>query len=375
MTGEIPKKVDVLVVGAGPAGSTLARRLAAAGRDVLLIDKAVFPRRKPCGGGIPPRAAALFDLDLEKAAEGKVASVAVDGGWRGRLIFDTPGTYVVDRMSFDKLLVDAAAAAGARVAQGAAFLSIVSRDVTGFTIATSGGEVECRVLCACDGVFSPVARALGLQPPRLGFCLEGEAAMPASLDAEARSRAVFNIAMIEKGYAWAFPRSRKGVFNVGAGAAFPRFPALGERIGKFMARTPELAGAAFDAAQGGMIPDFDDSLAWYAKERAFLVGDAARLVDPLTGEGIAHAVRSATFAADAILSEKGEARYNELIDKELLAELRIARRAAEKFRKLPRLARGGLLALPMAGRYCALFVDLLSGKINYRELRRRVKGE
>ena len=372
----LPRRVDTLVVGAGPAGSVLARHLAAAGREVLLIDKAVFPRRKPCGGGIPPKASGLFGVPIDDVSDGRVETVAIDGGWRGRLVFDAPGTNVVDRSLFDKRMADEAMAAGACFAQGVGFLSIVSRGDDGYKIATTEGLVDCGCLCACDGVFSPVAIGLGVRAPRLGFCLEGEVAMPVGLDKPARRQAIFNIASIEKGYAWAFPRSRSGVFNTGVGVAYPRFPALRKRLDTFMRTTPELSGSPLRHMCGGMIPDFEDKLDWYAKDRAFLVGDAARLVDPLTGEGIAYAARSAAFAAESIIAGGDiEGRYNALIDSELLCELRIARRAALKFRKVPCFLRKAFLSLPSARRHCELFVELLSGRISYSELRRRVKGK
>jgi len=368
-------RTEILVVGAGPAGATVARLLARVGREVLLIERASLPRHKPCGGGLPARTLGILGLDLDPLPKTRVDSVALAGAWTGTQVYDlrtdplAPGGIstcrVVERAEFDAFLTRAAQAAGAVLRERCA-LRRVRRTPDGLVADTSAGAIQAQILCACDGVFSPTARACGFPPNALAFCIEGEVPMRADLDAATRTRATFHLACLRAGYAWSFPRG--DCFAVGIGGALRRAPHLPQALARVAHSLPALRGEPLRAVRGGMLPDFREPRASYAHAGAFLLGDAAGLVDPLTGEGIYYALRSAIYAAHAIAEGGGESAYEATLRRDLLPELLRARAYAQRFRATPCWLRGLLMSLPRFRRYALRFVDLLSGRSSYRDL-------
>ncbi len=351
--------IDVAVVGAGPAGSVLARRLAAAGREVLLLEAKKLPRHKTCAGGLPPRAVRALGLDgIAGIARGRIREVALDGAWNGRHVIglapmappgagpDGFGALVVERAELDALLARAAVAAGAGLLEKCRCRQ-VRRTRKGFELETSRGLIRAWVVCACDGARSLVGRDLGFAPNAHGLCLETLVPAAPGLDAVARGRAVLDIAAIRHGYAWAFPR-RDG-FSVGTGSFFTQgLPArLRQVLADFIRRTPELDAAAAGecTVRGCLLPAYTGPKPFYAMDNAYIAGDAAGLVDPLTGEGIYHAARGAAHAAAAILENRPEL-YGELLHSDLVPELEKTRRLSRQLGLAPRWLVRGLLSLP-----------------------------
>lgn len=358
------KGYEILVVGSGPAGAILARRLAEAGREVLVLEKARHPRHKPCGGGLPPRTILLLATLGISPVGWPITSVALDGGWLGRQIYPVAKTLVVDRAVLDRELVEGARRAGARIWEGCAFRGIQHRYDSFFHIETTSGLLQTQFLFACDGVFSPTARSLHLPRPHRGFCLEGIASRKDDLADEDVHRAIFRLTVCRGGYAWAFPR--EDAFAVGVGIPREKDPGLRKILWEFLATTPELRGQPLLHLQGGMVPDYT-SLPTYAKKGAWLVGDAAGLVDPLTGEGIYYAIRSALLAADCFLhgGNDPERCYDAEIRRCLLPELERAKRLATCFRRIPPFFVGALMCLPAFRRRAYSFIEFLSGPSVY----------
>src|SRR5437899_4082915 len=150
---------DVAIVGAGPAGSVAAHRLATAGARVLLVDKATFPRDKPCGGGVTLRAARLLPFSIEPVVEDVVDRLdcRLDYGPRFVRRASAPLAYMTQRIRLDHFLVQQAAAAGVEVRDG-----VRVADVRPDGLTVDGEEVEARIVIGADGCHGTSARALGL---------------------------------------------------------------------------------------------------------------------------------------------------------------------------------------------------------------------
>ena len=337
---------EVIIVGAGPAGSTLARLLAEAGREVLLLDKATFPRPKTCGGGITPPAKALLP--------------PLTGVWRGelrRLTFRyrgadsltitsaTPLTYLVDRPSFDAALLAGAELAGAQVRTGVT-LKAATADEGGVNLETDLGLFRGHLAVGADGALGRFGPALGLGGSRPGLALEAEIPLARP---QITGEGIIDYGFGSPGYGWLFPK--EGLSSVGLGSYALGGKHLKEEFHSFLASLG-LSLAASHSLRGHPIPVAGTG-GPLIRPRAAVIGDAAGLADPLSGEGIRYALLSAHFLAETILSPKAAqgdlTAYQTLVEERILRNLRAASRLSRLFFPVsPRLHRH-LAAHPSSG--------------------------
>jgi geranylgeranyl reductase family protein len=369
-----PRRYDVLVVGAGPAGSIAALVLARAGARVALLDKARFPRDKACGDFVGPRGLqVLADLEVTEPPGLDVGDMVVVGptGRRVRLPCFDGATYpgrarAVPRTVLDDALRAAALEAGAVPVEGRAGEPIGSGpDLEGFAVA--GTEpIRADFVIGADGATSHVARCAGLvEDARVlwGFAVRCYLDQPVELPAitlweQTRWRAF-------PGYGWIFP-GPDGVANVGVGvgtladrqagsAAVRVLPAYLRHLTELglldRAPTgpgPRRLGGWLKMGMVGTAP---------SAGRVLLVGDAAGLVNPLQGEGIAQAMTSGRAAAQAVLGSPGRAaeEYRRHLARAHLPYQRItaAGHAALVGRPWAVAAVGRLLTGPVVGRTVA----------------------
>lgn len=288
---------DVIVVGAGPAGSVLAYLLARRGLQVLLLEKETLPRYKTCGGGVTLKALQNLPFDasdiFERRAVGGVLTyrgeewLRVETGW--------PIAWLVMRGRFDQFLAQQAVSAGARLMEGVAVTGVEERPEQ-VVIHTNQGDFAARLLAGADGVNSRVAHSLGLlRKRRTGTAIEAELAVPpAGMQAQG-DFATFDFGALPHGYGWIFPKQEHlsvGVFQARPGKAADLRP----RLEAFIACQPGLRQAQVLHLHGHPIP-LGGSRAPLHQGRALLVGDAANLADPWMGEGIYYALVSARLAA------------------------------------------------------------------------------
>src|SRR4051794_32879636 len=150
---------DVAIVGGGPAGATAAYRLASAGASVLVLDKATFPRDKPCGGGVTGRAARLLPFSIEPVVEDVVDRIECRLHYRSR--FErrarAPLAYMTQRKRLDHFLLERAAEVGADVRDG-----VKVTEVRDGAIVADGEEISARIVVCADGCNGRAARELGL---------------------------------------------------------------------------------------------------------------------------------------------------------------------------------------------------------------------
>jgi geranylgeranyl reductase family protein len=291
------ERFDAIVVGAGPAGSATAIRLARGGARTLLLDRASFPRDKPCGGGLTGRAVRELPVDVTPVVEDVVHELEVGLGYRRRFVrrSEAPLVLMTQRRRLDAFLGEQAAEAGADFRDG-----ITPRGVSigpdGVEIEVGGERVRGDVLVGADGVNGRTARAAGLGRGLLyGIALEGNGPL---LDGQ-RGRATIEVGVVPGGYGWIFPKEGHANYGVGGWAA--EGPRLRDHLHR-LCRAHHVDPEELASVQGRRLPMRRTPAA--ARGRVLLVGDAAGLVDPLSGDGLSEAFLSARLAAAAILNAR-----------------------------------------------------------------------
>lgn len=321
---------DAVIVGAGPAGSTTAWYLASRGLHVALLDKAAFPRDKICGDGLTPRVTKQLNrigIDTSEAAGwhhnyglrvfgGRVEPFTLD--WPELAEFPSYGL-TRPRAEFDKMLVDHAVAAGAQLFENtsvnAPIIDPRTDRIIGVT-AKDGREFRAPFVVAADGVSSRLALAMGIakrDDRPMGVAVRAYATSP-------RGNGRYIESWVElwdgtpgksdllPGYGWAFPMG-DGTINVGLGTLASRASKLGkvdykDLMNRWLAGTPDEWEMRPDnlttPIRGAALPMGFNRQPAYSRG-LLLVGDAGGMVSPFNGEGIAYAMESAEFAADAIV--------------------------------------------------------------------------
>ncbi len=292
-------KVDALVVGAGPAGASAAIHLARGGATVLLADKARFPRDKPCGGGLTGRALKAIPVDPSPVVERDVDRFELRLQYRRTFArsHSEPLIRMTQRRRLDTFLVEQAAGSGADFRDGSRIEALEIHEA-GVTARVGRDTVEADVLVGADGANGVVARAAGLGDGIVrGVALEGNVPLDA-LAQDLERTAVIELAVLPGGYGWVFPKGDHA--NLGVGGWGSEGPRLRDHLAR-LARVHGLEPDTITDVRGHRLPM--RRLGTPAGSgRVLLVGDAAGLVDPLSGDGMYEAFVSSRLAAEAILA-------------------------------------------------------------------------
>jgi geranylgeranyl reductase family protein len=370
----LKKNYDVIIVGAGPAGSTLAYELVTKGIGVLLLEKEKLPRYKCCAGGVTSKATRLLNFDISEVVEDVIHEINftfnLGSPYRGQ--HSQPLMHTVTRDAFDHFLVKRAQQLGAALMDGQ---SVTRLQVSGDWVeAYSADHVfRSRVVVGADGAYSIVARTLGMQ--RITEYLTGiesEIVVSENELAKWQSRARADLGCTAGGYAWVFPK--RNHLSVGVGSHFSKPRDLQAQHGKFL-NSLNLERYAISSSCSHLIPTCTKgTLIWH--DKALLLGDAAGLADPLTGEGIYNAIQSAQLAAPVIEGSlvRGKVEledYQRIVESRIISELRIARRLWKFFVQFPHLA---LRMLNQNEEVWKALSGLMLGEISYADLRRRAGG-
>ena len=292
--------LDVAIVGAGPAGAAAALALGGRGLHVGLIEKAVPPRHKTCGGGVLSRAAALLPRDLRAAVERECyAAELVHHGPSLSFVCrrERPIISMVMRDQFDHLLTSAAEQGGARIFSNTTVLDVLPAE-DDVRLVTSAGEFRARFVIAADGANSVVARKTGRPELRdVVPALECEVTLRPEAMEPWMQAARFDFGVVPAGYAWVFPKRDHlsiGVLTTRRGAA---------NLPEYYRRYLELLGigAPLHEERHGFIIPCRPRDGMFGARRVLFAGDAAGLADPVLAEGITAGILSGQLAARAIL--------------------------------------------------------------------------
>lgn len=327
-------------MGAGPAGSTAAREIARRGHQVLLLDRARFPRDKPCGGGVTIRCAEMLPFSIEPIVE-QVITGAVLGDPRGKTAIRDAGrtlTFLTQRRRLDAFLAERAQEAGTEFRDGSPVKYIgATRD--DYEVRTADGtEIRARVVIGADGANGIVPMFLGFErPAESAVALEGNLPCPDGVPSWLQGRVALSLGLLPGGYGWLFPKADHINVGVGgwksaAGAQLrTSLDAYTRAYGWDPARLEQVRGHHLPMQRPGMP---------VAGGAAALIGDAAGLVDPLSGEGIYAAIASGVAVAPAVDDylrgfTTDLAGYQYAVDRELVPELVTSRALMEVFHAWP----------------------------------------
>lgn len=361
---------DVIVVGGGPAGSTAAHGLAVGGARVCLVDKARFPRAKPCGGALSPRTLAHLPSGVEQLVRTRIkrAVFTYQSGKPFEVVSRVPMGYMICREEFDTWLKVQAEEAGVAVREGVPVREI-EESATGYTIRTTAEAISARVLIGADGPSSIVAsRFLPSRLPARYVALDTEVS-PNGHDLGETVRV--DVGGYPGGYAWAFPKGDR--VNVGVMVECSRGRELRSALAAFLAGQPTLPAPPPTALRPALVAAPSRAPVPCARANVLLVGDAAHLADPFLGEGIYYAVRSGALAAEAVLGRRDAAdsatRYAAQIAAQIWPDLVAASRVAYLFHRMPRWWHHLLSRMPSA---LSGVVEVLAGDQTYAGLLRQI---
>lgn len=325
---------DVVIVGAGPAGSTAAKTLAENGIKVLIVDKATFPRDKPCGGGLPTRVAKRFPYieSLIDSVSYGTTMYSSSLQYRFDFVREKPFLMMVLRRKFDHDLLLLAQQAGAVFQGGVAVVDVVVHQENVIVMLEDGQRIQTKAVLGCDGMHSVVAEKTKLCKKLETICIsltQEQSLSPKQLTTfftKKKLTYLFIKAQGIAGYGWVFPK--KTCVNIGIGefqSAVPRTRVkkpLRETYEGFisMLKEKKLLPEEFpvENIKGATLPIFPLENTY--SDRVLLCGDAAGFINPITGEGIYYAMVSGNIAANVIaeglqkqnLSKAFLARYQDL---------------------------------------------------------------
>ncbi len=341
---------DLIVVGAGPGGSSAAAAALRAGLCVAQLDAARFPRIKPCAGGLTPKAVRALPFALEPSLRGSFAEFEFNA-WRGaRTVysFRAPVLSMVSRPELDNRLVAENRRAARFVFHDGEPVRAVEWRAPHFLVRTEQRELRARQLVGADGANGIVNRIFHASEPRARAVAVELVLARAALENDPVPRPCFDFGALPRGYGWVFPKAAElsvGLYTLARGVKDlrPRLAAYlaakgfrwrGDALASFEAHTIPLGG---ERLRDPGVP-------------LYLVGDAAGLADALTGEGIYHALESGRIAGElaarVACGEDSPARYRALLERTVLADTRWSWRLSGPFYRRPDLA---LCALHRSG--------------------------
>ncbi|PSB01147.1 geranylgeranyl reductase family protein [Merismopedia glauca] len=357
---------DCIIVGAGPAGGTAAYHLAKKGHSVLILEKAVLPRYKPCGGGVSPVIAKWFDFDFSPAISTKSSTIRYTWKMEDPVQVELQTRepiWMVRRDIFDHFLVQQAQKQGAELQH--------NTEVTGiefvndcWNVKTANGTFSGKYLIAADGAKGMMAKWLGFKERkrRLAGALEVETPAPQGQKPEVH----FEFGMVKNGYIWNFPKADGYSIGVGTfiGGEPQDFKGILTEYGKSFGVD---INASKQFGHALCLWDGDQKL---HTQKALLAGEAACVVDPFTAEGIRPSIFTGVKAAEAISAALGGdlnalETYSKTISEQWGQDMKWAQRIAGAFYRFPGVGYRVGVKRPSA---TVIMTKILCGELRYSDV-------
>ncbi|HTJ68082.1 MAG TPA: geranylgeranyl reductase family protein [Actinospica sp.] len=362
---------DVVVVGAGPAGSSAALAAAEAGARVLLLEKAELPRYKTCGGGLIGYSRRALPAGFEIPVRQRIDAISFTvNGERLRTKKDRAGDLLVlvNRAEFDLALAKAAVDAGATLRTGSTVTG-VEQDGSGRAVVSlaDGAVVTAGAVIGADGSASRVARYVGVRCEQVDLGLEAEIQVPQSVADKWAHRVLVDWGPLPGSYGWVFPKG--DVLTVGVISARGE----GEATRKYYRDFIERLGLAEypTISDSGHLTRCREAGSPLSRGRVLVAGDAAGLLEPWTREGISFALRSGALAGKsaAELSRtaevSGDAGYAAAVEELLGVEMRAGSAMLKLFERHPAFFHRTVTLIPMAWK---MFADFCRGRTSPAQL-------
>jgi geranylgeranyl reductase family protein len=362
---------DVIVLGAGPAGSAAAFHLAARGRRVIQLEKECPGRGKPCGGGMAASVQQWFPFDLHPTVDQVIRQVRFTWCLEDPVVAELPGDapfWIVRRRVLDDFLARQAADRGVDLRYGHSATALSRQGDRWQVTDSQGQQLEAQGLVIADGSGSRFAADLGLGPARPRYAatvsveVEGTP-IPADV-------AHFEFGLVHHGFCWAFPRS--GGYSIGVGTFIGQQEADANAV---LARM--LPSLGLDPAAGerrpGQLRIWDGHHPLHG-DGVVAVGDAASLCDPFLAEGLRPSLRSGCVAARAMDDwlagdNLALAGYSQTMRKEWGDSMAWGKRIAQVFYRVPKVGYQLGIKRPTAPQRIA---QILSGEMGYGDIAQRV---
>jgi geranylgeranyl reductase family protein len=368
----ISADAEVIVVGAGPAGTAAAYHLAARGRRVILLEAQSRGRSKPCGGGMAASVQRWFPFDLSPAVDQVIHRVRFTWCLEDPVTAELPGDapfWIVRRSALDAYLADQASLAGCDLRFGCGVERIGRRSDGAWEVVDGQGQVlQAAAVVIADGSASRFAAPLGLGPPQPRFAATVSVEVEGQPDPADMAR--FEFGLVHHGFCWVFPR--RGGYSIGVGTFIGQQEADSEAV--LACLLPDLGlSASGGERRHGQLRIWNGHHPLHG-EGLVVVGDAASLCDPFLAEGLRPSLLSGCEAATAVdrwLAGDRQALegYSLRMRQAWGDSMAWGKRIAQVFYRVPRVGYQLGIKRPTAPQRIA---QILSGELGYGDIAQRV---
>ncbi len=361
------KHFDVIIIGSGPAGSVAAIETSKRGLSTALIEKEQLPRRKVCAGGLVKRAAALIPVDIKYPIQFRCHEI-------GLVISDANMSFerqkcqnlvtMVCRSDFDYALVEHAVSHNAELIDDCKISVILDQEDQNH-IQTNKGNFSCSYLIFADGANAYLSNKFWKDNRDIAPSVEVDVYLPADNMEIFHQQALFDFGAAPGGYGWVFPKGDH--LSVGLAVLRKGRVSLQKQLDKYLQQL-DIFDADIRYRKGFIVP-MSLREGPFMKKRMMIVGDAAGFVDPITAEGLSHAICSGQEAGRAVVAgfsapASVAAFYQSAIKEPILDELRLAKKIAN-FLYAGNSKWRNLLLKNYGNRFCQGMAELVEGKRTY----------